>query len=213
MVHEAMRCITIRWLILLLCSPLSACHSPFYADRGAAAGALSGALAGAAIGESQGDAGAGALVGGAVGTLAGAAIGNSIDQDIARSQAEIEQQLGRRLRGAVTVADVIAMAHADLGENVIITHIRSNGVAQPPQVEDLISLRDAGISDRVIQEMQQTPLPQGPLIELPPPPVVVEEHHYVAPPPWRGHFYVPPPWHRHPRHGRRGVRWGISFSN
>jgi hypothetical protein len=76
--------------------------------------------------------------------LAGAAIGDSIDQDLAQSQALIEQRLGRRLSGAATVSDVIAMTQANLSEEVISTHIRANGVARPPQVDDLITLRNAG---------------------------------------------------------------------
>ena len=182
------------------------CRSPYYADRGAAFGALTGALTGAAIGEHNGEAGAGAAIGGAVGALTGAAVGDSIDRDIARSRATVAGKTG-----AVTVADVIAMTQSGLSEDVIAAHIRTNGVAQSPQVDDLIQLRNAGVSDRVVQAMQQTP-PRAVLVSPSPAPVVVEEHHYFAPaypPHWRSPPYRPWP-HRGPA---PGVHWGVAFGN
>mgnify|MGYP005841714377 CR=1 FL=1 len=182
------------------------CRSPYYADRGAALGAVTGALTGAAIGEHSGEAGAGAAIGGAVGALTGAAIGDSIDRDIARSTMAAENK-----RGAVTVADVIAMTQSGLSEEVIVAHIRANGVAQPPQVADLIQLRDAGVSDRVVQAMQQA-TPRAVQVAPSPAPVVVEEHHYFAPaypPYWRWTPHRPWP-HRAPPHG---FHWGISVGN
>ena len=195
---------------LLSCAVLSVgCQSPRYADRGAAVGAVTGALAGAAIGESSGDTAAGALIGTAVGTLTGAAIGDTIDQEVARSQAIIEERMGRQMSGAVTVSDTIAMTHAGLSDPVVISHIQANGVAHPPQVGDLIAMRDAGVSDPVIQALQRTPPPQLP--QPPQPPVVVEEHHYIAPP-YPVHW--PRPRHPHWRHGHRGgFHWGVSISN
>ena len=119
--------------------------------------------------------------------------------------------MGRKMAGSVTVTDVISMSQAGLSDDVIRTHIGANGVAHRPQVQDLITLRSAGVSDAVIQAMQQTPPPR--LAAPPPPvahpPVIVEEHHYIAPP-------YPPfgPYHRfgHPPR-RRGVSWGVTFSN
>lgn len=194
----------LAWALIVACI---GCRSPYYAERGAALGAITGALAGAAIGEGNGDAVSGAAIGTAVGTLAGSTIGESIDREVAESQALIEARLGRQLSGAVSVADVVSMSSASLSENVIATHIRANGVARPPTVDDLIAMRNAGVSDTVIQAMQTAPSPAPP---SPPPPVVVEEHHFFEPA-WHPGFHGPPPW---PRRGRgRGVQWGISVSN
>ena len=195
-------------LPLLACA---SCRSPHYADRGAMFGAITGALAGAAIGEHNGDAGAGAAIGTAVGSLAGTAIGESIDHEVAQSQALIEARLGRRLAGAVAVNDVIAMTQADLSESVIATHIRANGVAQPPTVDDLITMRNAGVQDSVIQVMQTAPPPVDPAPIPPAGPVVVEEHHYFEPGPWQPRFRRRPPWFR--RRDGPGVHWGISVGN
>lgn len=182
------------------------CRSPYYADRGAAVGGLSGAAIGAAIGEHNDNPLAGALIGGAVGTLTGAAVGDAIDSDIARNDAIIQEQLGRRLAGAVTTNDVIQMTHAGLGDDVIVTHIRANGVAQRPNVQEMITLKNSGVSDVVINALQSQPPIQS---TGPPPgarPVVVEEHHYVAPPYWGPrHCY-----HHHHRPPNR-VSWGFTF--
>jgi hypothetical protein len=202
--------VPILWAILIVGSTCPACRSPYYADRGAAVGAVTGALAGAAIGENNGNAGAGAAIGTAVGALTGAAIGDGIDQDIARSEAATQQWLTSQFAGGVTVSDVISMTHAGLSTEVITTHILTNGVAQRPQVGDLIALRDAGVSDASIQALQQANLAQA---SPPPPssPVIVEEHHYLAPtypPYWRWHSHRP--W---PRHRRPGFSWGFSVSH
>lgn len=187
----------------------SGCRSPYFADRGAAFGAITGALTGAAIGEHNGDAAAGAVIGSTVGALTGAAVGETIDYEIAQSEAIIESRLGREMSGAVSVPDVIAMTHADLSDGVINSHIRANGVARPPSVDDLITLRNAGVRDSVIQALQTAPPPVESRSAAPP--VIVEQHHYVEPIPWHPRFHGPPPF---PRRGHgRGLRWGVSLGN
>ncbi|MEQ8787188.1 MAG: glycine zipper domain-containing protein [Pirellulaceae bacterium] len=185
------------------------CRSPYYADRGAAAGGLTGAALGAVIGEHNDNPLAGAIIGGAVGTLTGAAVGDAIDSDIARNDAIIQQQLGRRLAGAVTSSDVIQMTHAGLGEDVIVTHIRANGVAQRPSVQEMIALKNQGVSDAVINALQSQPPIQSTGAPPTGQPVVIQEHHYVAPPYWGPrHCY-----HHHPHYRRSGVSWGVSFGH
>lgn len=202
-------------ILLVLTSSVvgSGCRSPYYGDRGALVGGLTGAAIGGAIGDNSGNALPGALIGSAVGAVTGGAIGDSIDADLARSRAEIEARMGRQMAGAVTTEDVIAMTRAGLSPDVISTHIRANGVAQVPQVNDLIHLRNNGVGDYVIQTMQQAPPPPGATAVYGPPlsqRQVVVEHHY-------GPWYPPPPapcFHYHHRHGhgRRGhVGWGFSF--
>lgn len=205
------------YLILLLLFVVgTGCKSPYHADKGAALGGLTGAAVGAAIGEHNDNPLAGALIGGVVGTITGNAIGESIDEDIARNNAIIEQHIGRRLAGATKLDDVVAMTHAGLGDQVIVTHIQSHGVVQPPNAQDLIFLKQQGVSDVVLNALQnqqpitaQAPAPPA----RPARPVIIEEHHYVRPA-----YFGPPPYHyryhRHygPRH-RKGVHWGISVGN
>jgi outer membrane protein with glycine zipper len=176
------------------------CQSMNYAQRGGVLGGLAGAGIGAAAGESGGDAVPGALIGGAVGALTGSVIGDGIDADLAR-KAEIEARIGRRLAEAATPDDAIAMTRAGLSDDVIISHIRAHGVARPLEVNDLIHLRNQGVSDAVIKSLQTSPGPVAVVRGPPgPPPMVVQEYYD----PWWG---PPPPWYYH-RH-RPGVSWGI----
>ncbi len=202
----------LRLLIGVLPMLACGCRSPYYADQGAAFGALTGGLAGAAIGEHNNNPLAGAAIGTAVGALTGATVGSAIDQDVARSNAEIERQMGRRMVGAVTVADVIAMSEAGLSDSVMTTHIQANGVARRPTADDLVTLSNAGVTEQTILAMQQSP----PAAALVPPavavtPVIVEEYHYGPAPYFRG--YHGPHRHHGPRHARSGVHWGISVGH
>jgi outer membrane protein with glycine zipper len=201
------------WLVILLLAA-AGCRSPYYADRGALFGGLTGAGVGALAGKAAGNTGAGALIGTAVGAVAGTAVGEHIDADLARSRAEIEARMGHQMQGAVTPQDVIAMTQAGLSDDVIATHIRANGTAQPLQVNDLIMLRNMGVRDGVINAMQQTPPrsmqyapgPQ-PVAVYPayPPPVV------VAPPPYYPVWGPPPPAGFYYGRGPRSrVSWGVS---
>jgi hypothetical protein len=205
-------------LASLLAALATGCRSPYYTDKGALFGGLTGAGVGALVGEANGNAGAGAVIGSALGAVTGAAVGEGIDADLARSRAEIEARMGRQMQGAVTPPDVIAMTQAGLSDDVITTHIRASGVAQPLAVGDLIHLRNMGVRDAVINAMQQTP-PRGAPAALAYPaypaypaggPVVVE-HHYPA---WGPVWYGPPRAHFHHHHRPRGhVSWGFSVGH
>ena len=200
--------IALGWMILA-CSIAGGCRSPYYGDRGALLGGLTGAAIGGAIGEDSGNALPGAIIGSAVGAVTGGAIGDGIDADMARSRAEVEARMGRQMSGAVTADDVVAMTRAGLSEDVISTHIRANGVAHVPQVNDLIYLRNQGVGDYVIKTMQQAPPPGAAVAYGAPLPreQVIVEHHY-------GPWYPPPPspqffYHNHGCRSR--THWGFSF--
>jgi hypothetical protein len=195
------------------------CRSTSYGDKGSLFGGLVGAGTGAAIGQRSGNPVAGALIGTAVGAVTGGAIGESIDEDVARNRAEVEARMGRQMAAAVTPQDVVAMTQAGLSDEVIATHIRAHGVAQPPQVNDLITLRNQGVSDGVLKAMQTAPGPQTERINAPgASPVIIQERVY-APPPYYGPYWGPPPpycgyryGHHHGRPGRHsGYSVGVSF--
>jgi hypothetical protein len=199
-------------LLLILPAFAAGCRSPYYADRGALFGGLTGAGVGAVVGDASGNAGAGALIGSALGAVTGAVVGESIDADVARSKAEIEARMGRQMQGAVMPQDVIAMTQAGLSDDVIVTHIRANGVAQPLAVNDLIGLRNMGVRDSVINAMQQTPPRAAQVATVypayPPPREVIVEHYYQpwGPPP-------PPAFHFHHRRPRGHVSWGVAVGH
>lgn len=167
-------------------------------------GGLAGAGIGALVGEDGGDAVPGALIGGAIGGLSGAAVGSVMDgeeqrqQAYARSYASARQQ---QMAQAVTLGDVISMSRAGLSEDVIITQISSRGIAQRLTSNDLILLKNQGVSDRVINAMQRLPEAASYVAPAPAPaPVIIEEHYYPA-------YRVVPAWpryhHHHHWHGHR----------
>lgn len=198
-------------LIAVSVAPSAGCRSPYYADQGAALGGLAGGLTGAALGDAHGAALGGAAVGTAVGALAGAAIGDSMDAEVARRQALIEAKTGRRMAGTATTADVTAMVTSGLSDDVIITHVRTHGVAAPLTTTEIIRLHESGVSEKVINAMQEVSATQA---SLPPvayaTPVVIEQP-YMAPPVW----YARPYWHGggpYCRPAQPGVSWGFSYS-
>lgn len=202
-----------RWFVVTLAAVLAL---PSFtrgqqAEKGAALGGIGGALAGAAIGKHNGDTAAGALIGGAVGLITGAAIGNSADEKDRRAAYQ-NQQIYMYSR-AVSANDVVTMSQNQVGEEVIINHIRENGVQRRPDVSEVIALHRQGVSERVITAMQTAP-EGGPAIPAPrpvpvyrPAPVIVEQY-YVRPSYWHYPHYHHPPYHYHPQ---SHVHWGISI--
>ncbi len=200
-------------VLLAALSLFTGCAS--HADRGAAIGGLGGAGLGALVGQASGHGAEGALIGAAVGALGGAAVGDSVDREQAQRNAEIQARLGRQLSGAVSSTDVIQMTQAGLSEELIATHISTNGVQQRLQAADLISLKNYGVSDRVINVMQTAPMAGAaqptavvaqPYAVYPaPPPVIVQE--YYGPPVWYGHRH-----HHHRHHHGPRVGWSVGVS-
>jgi len=186
------------WPIIACLSLLSTgCASPYHADRGALFGGAAGAGVGALVGEAVGHPGVGALVGAGVGTISGAAVGGSLDEMEARNRAMIASQMGRQVpRGAVGIGDVIDMTRQGLDEDLIVNHIRYNGVQQPPQSRDLIAMQQNGVGKRVIEAMQAAPPPQQPgaVMAAGPPPFAGPPVYYPPPPVWGPYpYYYPPP--------------------
>jgi hypothetical protein len=130
-----------------------------------------------------------------------------MDDIEARNRAMIEQGLQRPVgTNPVTNDDVVAMTQAGLSDEIIVTHIRSHGVARPPQAADLILLQQQRVSPAVIRAMQEPPMvAQRPVLVQPAPaPVIVEEYYYQPWPYYRPYRCPPPP-------PRVGV--GVAFHN
>jgi len=181
-------------LLVAAAAVISGCASPYHADRGALLGGLTGAGAGALVGNAVGNTAGGAIVGAGVGAIAGNLIGAGVDESEARNRAYIEQRMGRALpAGGVTIADAVAMTRSGVDPELIVNHVRANGMNQPLTANDLIVLQQEGIDRRVIGAMQTTGRPQSaqpaPVAYGPPAPV-----YYAAPPPVAVYpVYAPPP--------------------
>ena len=108
-------------------------------------------------------AGEGALIGAAAGMIAGGLIGNSMDQ---QQQEQLRQQAPQTYvrvdQGQpLGVADVKALAKAGISEDVIISQIRNSRTVYHLSAADIIDLRNAGVSDKVIDYMINTPSTAG----------------------------------------------------
>src|SRR5882724_6164858 len=189
---------------------LTGCETPSGRPDNTATGALVGGAAGAGIGAIAGGrhAGEGALIGGAIGALTGAIVGDSIDQQQRERVREYSPQTLVRIDQGqpLGVADIKALAKAGVSDEVIISQIRNSHTTYHLSTAEIIDLKDAGVSERVIDVMINTasgadagPPPPPPstqyeevVVAQPPPPPIVEEYYYPAPGPgyvWVGGYW------------------------
>lgn len=147
------------WLSGLILTTLSGCAGMNHTESGALGGGLLGAGAGAIIGGATGHAGAGALIGGVAGGLTGAAIGKSEDRYERRQAAAANAYA--RAHPPMSLRDIILLSQAHVPADTIIRQIDSTGSWFSLSADDLIDLRQQGVSDQVIAVMQarRTPPP------------------------------------------------------
>ena len=149
---------------------LAGCYTP----EGNPDRTASGALAGAAIGAGSGaiiggrHAGEGALIGGAIGALTGGIIGNSMDQQARERVREEAPETWQRVQQGqpLGLADIKALAKAEVSDEVILSQIRNSRVVYHLTTAEIIDLKDSGVSQKVIDFMINTPSMYPP----PPPP-------------------------------------------
>lgn len=154
----------ISGLLLASCG----CSTMNNTERGAVGGGVIGGLAGAAIGAASGHPGAGAAIGAGSGAILGGLVGNEEDRRERKAAAWAA-------RNAVSVNDVVQMSQSRVGDDIIINQIYNSSTAFNLTSQDLIYLREQGVSDRVITAMQtargyRVVRPSGVVIVDPPPP-------------------------------------------
>lgn len=175
-------------LVLVLTGACSGCATN--TGRGALAGGGIGALTGAAIGSATGRPGAGAALGAGIGALTGGAIGNAMDEQEKRS--EIVQAAARNTPGPMSIYDVVNMARNGVGDDLIISQIHSSGSSFTLSPDDIVRLRQEGVSEKVVQTMMNTP--RRPVVIQRAPVYVVDPY---PPPPV--HFGIGYHFHHRPR--------------
>jgi len=150
--------LAIASLAVLLAGCVNPDGSPNNTGSGALMGGAMGALTGAAIGGSR-HAGPDALIGAAAGALTGALIGNAADREQeARWQVLAPPSpIPAVPTQPTSIADVKAMAKAGVSEDVIISQIRNTRTIYHLAAADVIGLRDAGVSEKVLNYMLNTP--------------------------------------------------------
>ncbi|HEV3263553.1 MAG TPA: glycine zipper domain-containing protein [Gemmataceae bacterium] len=141
-----------KWLLTAAVLPLAltcGCEGLSHTENGALAGGGIGAVTGALIGGASGHAGGGALIGAGAGALAGGLIGNSADKSEQRAVAAAQaRQLG--------LTDVAQLSQQHISDTVIVGQIRSTGSVYRLSSTDIVWLKENGVSDYVINEMQAT---------------------------------------------------------
>lgn len=194
---------------LISCSVVtSGCQTtgPYTRD-GALTGGLTGTAIGAVIGAADGKPLEGALIGAASGTALGGAVGNSIDREVAEQRAEHQLLRQQALAGSIGIGQVISMSQSGLDDQIIINQINSQGVATRPTPTDLMTLKQAGVSNEVIGALQTAAPVSVPARHIERP-IIVEEH-WVAPP---GYYHYPPRGrYCHPYRRRHGWDFSVHF--
>ena len=174
------------------------CATPYGEPDRTATGALLGGMLGAGTGALIGNAAGhhtaeGAAIGGAAGLLTGAIIGNALDQQHREMLAAQSPETLQRIEQGqpLGLADVKALAKAGVSDEVIISQIRNSRTAYHLSTAEIIDLKDAGVSEKVIDFMINTPngVHASPPASTPtatvpaPPSSVVEEPVAVSPGP------------------------------
>lgn len=141
---------------------VSGCVSPDGRTDNTGTGALIGAGTGAFMGAVAGgprNGGGGALIGAAAGAIAGGLIGHLVDQDQDRRLRDQAPQTYDRVdQGTpLSLADVKALAKAGIAEDVIINQIKNSRTIFHLSASDIIDLRDAGVPDKVVNYLINTP--------------------------------------------------------
>jgi outer membrane lipoprotein SlyB len=206
---DDMKCYSIGLCLLGAAVVLTGCETPYGTpDRtgtGALAGGAIGAFSGAVLGGRH--AGEGALIGGAIGAITGGLIGHSMDQEEQeRLRAEAPETYVRvEQREPLAVADVKAMVASHVSDDVIIDQVQSTHSVYHLSAADIIDLHNAGVSEKVIQYMINTPNtagsappPQpdtGVVTQAPPAPPVET----IVPAPDPGYVWIPGTWQWHGR--------------
>jgi outer membrane lipoprotein SlyB len=130
---------------------LTGCESK--TGTGALVGAGGGAVIGGAVGGWQG-----ALIGGAAGAVGGALIGYALDEhDRAVMQERSPRTLQRIDRGEqLSIDDIKNMSKNGLKDEVIMNQIDATNSVFELSSDEIISLKKAGVSQRVINYMIET---------------------------------------------------------
>ena len=141
-------------------------------ETGAAVGAGTGAVGGAIIGGLAHAPLVGAAIGAGAGALTGAAIGHAEDKAEARQAADaVTASIEVQRRG---MSDIAQMSVNKVPEDIIINQVRTSPIIYNLAPNQIDWLRQNGVSDTVIREMQMTAmrLPRRVYVEGPPPYVV-----------------------------------------
>jgi len=172
-----------RYTILLLVpAVMTGCASMTPTEQGVLGGGALGGVTGAIVGNAVGNTGAGAAIGAGVGALAGGLTGNAVEKS---EQRAVQQAAAIQQQRQLALTDIVQMTQGGLSDPVIVGQIRATGSVYNLSPAELQWLKDSGVHDAVILEMQQTASRPGPMVYRrgPRPVYFVEQPVIVGPPP------------------------------
>lgn len=200
-------------------SPNLGCAQWQTSEKGTLVGAAAGGAIGSAIGKKSGNPITGAILGAIGGGVVGKAIGEDVEQRRTYQQRGLYAQPAYQGYPAanypvqnpgVTLDQVVSLSRSGLSDEVIISHVESNGFQQSLSANDLIILKNNGVSDRVIAALQRPNRSIPRTVPTPPtvvrPPVVVEEVHVI--PSW---YHRPRPMYYHGPHHHHRSSFNLHF--
>jgi len=121
-------------------------------ERGAVAGGVIGTAAGAIAGAAAHAPLAGAAIGAATGAIVGGAVGHA--EDKAEQRAVAQAAYARQT--ALPIDQIVSMTQNHINDVVIINQIRASGAVYHLTGNDVVWLKQQGVSDSVVSEMQAT---------------------------------------------------------
>lgn len=120
-------------------------------------GVISGGTVGAGLGGITAK-GTGAIIGGAAGLIAGSLIGYALDEQDRKVMEKSSPRTVDRMdrEEPLTLNDVIKLSQGGVSDGAIIQYIHEQKTTYHLTQTQVRRLRDAGVSARVIQYMQET---------------------------------------------------------
>ena len=209
------------FLVAVVGLSTAGCMSPSGRPDYTASGALAGGAAGAMAGSMGRHPGPAPLIGAAVGAVIGGLIGHGMDlAQEAQLRAQAPQTLQRVEQSQpLTVADIKALSKAGVSDELIISQIRNSRTVYHFSTAGIVDLKNAGVSERVIDFMLNTSTQMQPAavtgVVGSPAPAPIVEPVFVAPGPdylWVGGAWLwygdrwcwhPGYWHRPMVYGHR----------
>ncbi len=170
---------------------------------GTVVGGAFGAITGAIVGGRK-DRGEGALIGAGVGALTGNLLGRAKDRtderQAAAGAAVVAQANQQAAAMAVSNYDLVEMTKAGVSEDLIISTIRSRGAQLELSPTSLISLKQHGVSDRVLLAAQQMSDGRSYAARPAAVPVVTEvvPSTVIVTPAWRPNYCAPRHYYHYP---------------
>jgi hypothetical protein len=140
-----------KWIVSGLLLLGCGCSTTSHTTDGAAVGGAAGAVAGGLIGAAAHAPVAGALIGGGIGAVTGAAVGNAEDR---REDRAARQAAAVAAQRALSLEDIVGMVQNHVSDGLIINQIRQSSTLYNLTGEQIVWLKQQGVSDAVIMEMQ-----------------------------------------------------------